>query len=339
MTKSKKHIVNNKTNKTKIRDVKNFNYFQKKIKNKITNIINNTSKKYYKHSKIILDETATYITKFIEYKDSKEAEYAKKYLLDNNNDTDNDTDNNTDNDKNKLHQNKLFYAIKNEYTKFQTKVTTQNSDVNKKLNFTLNEDFPSLKIIYQVIHNSYIIHNKDKVIYNFNLIYSTNTLVFYKKDNIIIVGVRGTADARDVRADLLLPLGLLNKSERYIEDFNVMKKIHQEYKYNKNIFYGVAHSLSSAIIDRFLQESLLTQAISFNPAVEKGYFNNTNNKRIYIESDPLYKTMGKYANNIEVIKKPNKMLNKTLSNSAITNFKSNVLSSHALTNFNDLLIE
>ena len=118
-----------------------------------------------------------------------------------------------------------------------------------------------------------------------------------------------------------------------------MKKIHQEYKYNKNIFYGVAHSLGSTIIDRFLQESLLSQSISFNPAVEKGYFNNTNNKRIYIESDPLYKTMGKYANNIEVIKKPNKMLNKTLSNSAIINFKSNVLSSHALSNFNDLLIE
>ena len=339
MTKSQKHVVNNKTKKTKkinIQNtnklhVKNFNYFKNKIKNKITNIINNSSKKYYKHSNIILNETATYITKLIVYKDSKEADYAKKYLLKNNNDN--------DNDKNKLQQTKLFYAIKNEYTKFQNKITTQNHVEKKKLNFTLNEDFPSSKIIYQVIHNSYIIHNKDKVIYNFNLIYSTNTLVFYKKDNIIIVGVRGTADARDVRADLLLPLGLLNKSERYIEDFNVMKKIHQEYKYNENIFYGVAHSLGSTLIDRFLQESLLTQAISFNPAVEKGYFNNTNNKRIYIESDPLYKTMGKYANNIEVIKKPNKMLNKTLSNSAITNFKSNVLSSHALTNFNDLLIE
>ena len=49
--------------------------------------------------------------------------------------------------------------------------------------------------------------------------------------------------------------------------------------------------------------------------------------------------MGKYANNIEVIKKPNKMLNKTLSNSAIMNFKSKLISSHSLTNFNDLLIE
>ena len=251
----------------------------------------------------------------------------------------NGNDDGNSNDKTKLQQNKLFYAIKNEYTTFQNKVTTQNSVEQKKLNFTLNEDFPPLKIIYQVIHNSYIIHNKDKVIYNFNLIYSTNTLVFYKKDNIIIVGIRGTADARDVRADLLLPLGLLNKTERYIEDLNVMKKMHQDYDYNKNIFYGVSHSLGGTIIDRFLKESLLTQAISFNPAVEKGFFNNTNNKRIYIESDPLYKTMGKYANNIEVIKKPNKMLNKTLSNSAIINFKSNVLSSHALTNFNDLLIE
>jgi hypothetical protein len=324
-SKTKKHIVNNTillNNKTKKIDkkekktllntlklnIKDFNYFQNK-----------------QNSNIILNKTATYITKLIEYKDSKEAEYANKYLLED------------VKDKNKLQQTRLFYAIKNEYTKFQNKVTTQNSVENKKLNFTLNEDFPNLKIIYQVIHNSYIINNKDKIINKFNLIYSTNTLVFYKNNNIIIVGIRGTADARDVRADLLLPLGLLNKTERYIEDFNVMKKIHKEY--NENIFYGVGHSLGSTIIDRFLQEELLNQAISFNPAVEKGYFNNTNNKRIYIESDPLYKTMGKYANNIEVIKKPNKMLNKTLSNSAIMNFKSKLISSHSLTNFNDLLIE
>ena len=116
-----------------------------------------------------------------------------------------------------------------------------------------------------------------------------------------------------------------------------MKQIHQQY--SNCIFYGVGHSLGGALVDRFLQAGLLNQAVSYNPAVEKGYFDNTNNKRIYIESDPLYKSMGKYANNIEVIKKPNKMLNKTLSNSAIINFKSNVLSSHALSNFNDLLIE
>ena len=173
----------------------------------------------------------------------------------------------------------LFSSISNAFNTVKNKVSNIIAPVSKQ-NFTLNPDFPPLSIMFQVIDNSYRSKNRDASISGYDLIYSTPTLVFYKKDNMILVGVRGTADARDTRADLLIPLGLLHTSARYVEDLNVMKQIHQQYP--NAVYYGVGHSLGGSLTDRFLQVGLLNQAVSYNPAVEKGYFDNTNNKRIYI---------------------------------------------------------
>lgn len=64
-----------------------------------------------------------------------------------------------------------------------------------------------------------------------------------------------------------MPFGQLNKSARYLEDVAVLRQIKQQYP--QATFYGAAHSLGGALCDLFLQEGLLSQAISYNPAVER----------------------------------------------------------------------
>ena len=225
----------------------------------------------------------------------------------------------------------LFSSISNAYNTVKNKVSSIIAPVSKQ-NFTFNPDFPPLSVMYQVIDNSYRSEDRDASISGYDLIYSTPTLVFYKKENMILVGVRGTADARDTRADLLIPLGLLHTSARYVEDIEVMKQIHQQY--SNCIFYGVGHSLGGALVDRFLQAGLLNQAVSYNPAVEKGYFDNTKNKRIYISTDALYNTMGRFASNVEVRPQPNQsLLKKVLTNTSGVGLAYKTVSSHLLSNF------
>jgi hypothetical protein len=111
-----------------------------------------------------------------------------------------------------------------------------------------------------------------------------------------------------------------------------MKQIHQQYP--NAVYYGVSHSLGGSLTDRFLQVGLLNQAVSYNPAVEKGYFDNTNNKRIYISTDPLYNTMGRFASNVEVRPQPNQsLLKKVLSNTSGVCLAYKTISSHLLSNF------
>ena len=64
----------------------------------------------------------------------------------------------------------------------------------------------------------------------------------------------------------------------------------------------MGHSLGGALVDKFLASGKLKQAVSYNPAVEKKDLQNTNHYRVYMESDPLYNTMGKYATNVETRK-------------------------------------
>lgn len=234
-------------------------------------------------------------------------------------------------DSSTLNGSGLFSVLKSGFNSVKNTVTNIIKPTSKQ-KFTLNPDFPPLAVMYQVIENAYQSKNKDASISGYDLIHSTPTLVFYKKDNSIIVGIRGTADARDTRADLLIPLGQLNTSVRYAEDLNVMKKIHEQYP--NCVYYGVGHSLGGAILDRFLGLGLLNQAVSYNPAVEKGYFDNTNNKRIYIASDPLYNTMGRFASNVEVRDQPNQsLLKKALTNTSALGLTYKTVSSHLLSNF------
>ena len=225
----------------------------------------------------------------------------------------------------------LFSSIKKGFNTVKNKVSNVFSS-SPKPTFTFNDDFPPLSVMYNIIDNAYKQKGRDKVISGYELIHGTATLVFYKKGDIILVGVRGTADTRDTKADLLIPLGKLDTSARYKEDVEVMKNIHQ--KYPDATYYGVGHSLGSAVVDLFLHEGLLNQAVSYNGAVEKRFLNNNNNKRIYISSDPLYNTMGRFASNVEVREKPNQSLfKKVLTNTSGLGLAYKTGTSHLLSNF------
>jgi hypothetical protein len=142
-----------------------------------------------------------------------------------------------------------------------------------------------------------VLQQMEKVVYDggavsgWNILKQTPTLAFFNQGNIIVVAIRGTYDKRDIKADLAIPIGTLNETERYKDDLNVLlefRKANPNYKY-----YGVAHSLGSAIMDLFIDQGLIEKGVSFNGAVEPRFYNIKNaNRRIYLDSDPLYHLMG-----------------------------------------------
>jgi hypothetical protein len=125
--------------------------------------------------------------------------------------------------------------------------------------------------------------------------YNTDTMRFYKNGETIIVVIRGTRNLDDVAADLTIKSNKLNTTERYKTDEQKLKEVQMQYPYSKYGYYGVAHSLGGAIMDRFLEKGLLNNGISFNPAVEpKNYTNPSGlNQRVYNKNDIVYNWFGK----------------------------------------------
>jgi hypothetical protein len=151
---------------------------------------------------------------------------------------------------------------------------------------------PPKSLMIKIADASYEV-SPPKDIEGWKLIKYTRTLKFYKKDNVILVGVRGTADGRDFMADLKIASGSLSSSSRYKEDLATINSV---FEANKTAtFYGVGHSLGGAIMDLLIQAGYISRGISYNPAVEKAFFNSTRNYRIYMENDPLYNLIGQYS--------------------------------------------
>jgi len=132
------------------------------------------------------------------------------------------------------------------------------------------------------------------------LIHSTPTVKFYKKFNTIIVAIRGTADLRDVSSWYNIANGTLNSTGRVKEDEAVISQIKKQYP--MAIMYGVGHSAGGSSLDVMIAKGLIRAGVSYNPAVEKQYFDSTKNYRIFMENDPLYNLIGKYAKLGEVRK-------------------------------------
>jgi len=124
-------------------------------------------------------------------------------------------------------------------------------------------------------------------------------------NNSVICGIRGTdtKDMGDVAADIQIALGKLNSSERYKHDVSVIKRLQTYFPQDKWWWVGVGHSLGGAIVDSLIREGLLKEGVSFNPAVQKEeYLKPTTNRRIYLETDPLYLLMGRFTKYHEVRK-------------------------------------
>jgi len=128
----------------------------------------------------------------------------------------------------------------------------------------------------------------------------------YKKGNDIVVAVRGTADVRDIQADLQIVYSGITKSSRYKEDIKVIQQVQSQYPKSQYNYYGVGHSLGGAIVDELIANGYVLEGLSYNPAVDLIKFrSNPLHHRVYNEDDILYNLMGRFTKNPEV--RQNKM--------------------------------
>ena len=189
------------------------------------------------------------------------------------------------------------------------------------------EEMPPKSTLWKMEDASYEPAEKaPKEIDGWELIKTTTTLKFYKKDDIIIVAIRGTADKKDLKADFQIAFNALHTSKRYLEDVKIMNEVFKEYSKQGVKFYAVAHSLGGAIADLFIKAGFVRKAVSYNPAVEKPALESDKNYRIYMVNDPLFNTMGKYSKIGEV--RSQKGVSKFDSVASVQSLKA-----HLMTNF------
>ena len=125
----------------------------------------------------------------------------------------------------------------------------------------------------------------------------------YMKGNDIVVAVRGTADVRDIQADLQIVYSGITNSSRYKEDIRILQQIQSQYPKSQYNYYGVGHSLGGAIVDELIANGYILEGLSYNPAVDLLKFrNNPLHHRIYNSDDILYNIMGRFTTNPEVRK-------------------------------------
>jgi len=155
----------------------------------------------------------------------------------------------------------------------------------------------------------------------------------YKKNRDIVVSIRGTADVRDIQADLQIVYSGLTNSSRFKEDEKIIQQLQKQYPPSVFKYYGVGHSLGGAILDEMIDKGYIIEGVSYNPAVDLLKFkNDTRNHRIYNESDILYNIMGRFTKNPEVRKNKLSVLGKVASLIPLGKL-GNSISAHLLSNF------
>jgi hypothetical protein len=150
----------------------------------------------------------------------------------------------------------------------------------------------------------------EKKIGDAELVKETDTLKFYKKDNEIIIGVRGSRGLSDALSDVTLGARsklFLQASPRLRGDIAEIKKFQEQYPPSQYHYSGVGHSLGGAIIDELIDQNLVSEGQSYNPAVHRLdlWKQSSKHRRIYNEEDPLYRVgtlAGQSMHNTEVRK-------------------------------------
>jgi hypothetical protein len=130
----------------------------------------------------------------------------------------------------------------------------------------------------------------------YELIKCTKTLKFYRNKmnpTEVILGVRGTADGRDIAADAALSVGLLGLSSRYKDDKVAVTEFLRE---NPGVKLATAgHSLGGAVarqLTRDFPESIVggegfNSAIGLDELIRKGRLDKGKQTRYTTRSDPL----------------------------------------------------
>jgi DNA adenine methylase len=141
-----------------------------------------------------------------------------------------------------------------------------------------------------------------KTLFGYTLVRGTPTLKFYRKDKHIIVAVRGTQDKGDVDAWIPSTTGKMRSTARYQTDSRELAEFQKAYPKGEYRYTGVGHSLAGAILDIFLREGRINNAISFNPMVEpQERGGGTTHRRIYNNKDPLWMMFGSKTKGAEAL--------------------------------------
>jgi len=143
---------------------------------------------------------------------------------------------------------------------------------------------PSRQAFKDAADEAYSKNPKSEISDGLKLIFATPTLKFWRRGNTVMVGIRGTQDARDLVADARIALGLLQYSSRFKEDLKILNEVQGAYR--DDIFYGSGHSLGAAILDLFISRKLIYKGVSYNGALQLGK-EETANQRVYASGDAL----------------------------------------------------
>lgn len=174
---------------------------------------------------------------------------------------------------------------------------------------TASPGLPDKSILKDIADNSYKgTSDEMKDIAGYTLKLKTPTLVIYQKDgeNVMVIGVRGTADFRDFRAWFSTAFNVIPDSQRFKEDIAEISKFQQQYPLSSFTYYATGHSLGGTLIDELIKKGMVKEARTYNPAIETDDIPNValsqKNHRIYADGDPLYLLQGRYDNPTEVRK-------------------------------------
>lgn len=166
---------------------------------------------------------------------------------------------------------------------------------------------PDKAILKTIADNSYKATTDEMTpVPGFTVKEKTPTLVFYQKDgeNIMVIGVRGTADFRDFRAWFSTAFSVIPDSQRFKEDLATVTEFQQRFPVSSYTYYATGHSLGGTLIDELIKRGMVKEARTYNPAIETSDIPNVElskkNKRIYADGDPLYLLQGRYDNPTEV---------------------------------------
>lgn len=157
---------------------------------------------------------------------------------------------------------------------------------------------PPLSTLQKMVYASYHFPPREgeTEIDGWTLMKETEWVKFYAKGTEVVIATRGSKSVEDwTDANRRIPFNDLESSKVYQRNeafIKWFKDRHPEYK----TYYGVGHSLSGAINDIYLRKGIISEAVSYNPAVETQYFKKQvpNHRRIYMKDDPLYKLMGQW---------------------------------------------
>jgi len=217
---------------------------------------------------------------------------------------------------------------------FKSKPTDAPSGVTSATS-QIKASFPAdTKTLYQMNNNVYADKRQD--VGDWKWMSGSKFLQFYMKGNNVIVAVRGTADLRDLMADVKIMFQNVQGSGRFKEDVANIRQFQQQFPRPQYNYYFTGHSLGGALIDEYLKMGFGTSAISFNPAVQKEYYNSFNHHRIYNTQDPLYDLMGKHVPSAEVRQYQGEapsMMGKILSYVPIIGDATKALKGHSLDNY------